>query len=419
MHLRRSAMAWPVSGLLLLCLVHVRTVAAELQPESTAAYERYIADATKVFLEEHRSLAVPRDGEVIVRPARQDGIVSVPDGLVHHWTGATFIDRVTLADALAISSAYENYHAVYRAITSSRLLRRDGDTYHVQLRIKEGAAGVTAVLQVRASVKFFFPTSTTAYSISTSDEIREVKDAGETTEQLLPAGQRQRLLVARGHSEPAHRARRRRGGRDGDHRTEPRLSADAGLIIEPIARRLGRKSVELSLRNSPALSGRAKQGDDGDYAVDACTGVDIETVCDRGMISHASAYAMTPPITAQPRMETITQTRRTTVGSTAKYFRQAAAHAGDPPLGVGTRQPPANRHACGVGAFGDDEPRSQVGEHATDDGAGNNREHDPRNADDDDIDLEILRHSGADACDVSIYARTGQTANRHTHLTNR
>ena len=32
MNFRRSAMAWPVSGLLLLCLVHVRTVAAELEP---------------------------------------------------------------------------------------------------------------------------------------------------------------------------------------------------------------------------------------------------------------------------------------------------------------------------------------------------------------------------------------------------
>ena len=47
-------MAWPVSGLLLLCFAHVRTVAAELEPASTAAYDRYVADATKVFLEERR-----------------------------------------------------------------------------------------------------------------------------------------------------------------------------------------------------------------------------------------------------------------------------------------------------------------------------------------------------------------------------
>ena len=253
-------MAWPVSGLLLLGLVHVRIIGAELEPASTAAYDRYIADATKVFLEERRSPGAPRDGEVTVRPARQDGIVSVPGGLVHHWTGATFIDRVTLADALAISSAYENYHAVYRAITSSRLLGRDGDTYHVQLRIKEGAAGVSAVLQVRASVKFFFPSSTTAYSISTSDEIREVKDAGETTEQMLPAGQGSGYLW---RAATLSRLIERDGGvavemeTIGLSRAFPRMLA---WIIEPIARRLGRKSVELSLQEFASAVRARKAG---------------------------------------------------------------------------------------------------------------------------------------------------------------
>ena len=241
-------MAWPVSGLLVLCLVHVRTVAAELQPESTAAYERYIADATKVFLEERRPLVAPRDGEVTVRPARQDGIVTVPGGLVHHWIGATFIDRATIADALAIARAYETYPSVYKPVVSSRLLGREDDTYHVQLRIKEGAAGVSAVLQVRSSIKFFFPTSTTAYSISTSDDIREVKDAGETTEQLLPAGQGSGYLW---RAATLSRLIERDGGvavemeTIGLSRSFPLMLA---WIIEPIARRLGRKSVEFSLQ---------------------------------------------------------------------------------------------------------------------------------------------------------------------------
>jgi hypothetical protein len=248
MNRRRSAMAWLVSGLLLLGLVHVRTVAAELEPAASVAYDRYVADATKVFLEARRSHVPPRDGEVTVRPARQDGIVSVPGGLVHHWTGATFIDRATLADALAISSAYENYHAVYRPVISSRLLGRDGDTYHVELRIKEGAAGVSAVLQVRSSVKFFFPSGTTVYSISTTDEIREVKDAGETSEQLLPAGQGSGYLW---RAATLSRLIERDGGvavemeTIGLSRAFPMMLA---WIIEPIARRLGRKSVELSLQ---------------------------------------------------------------------------------------------------------------------------------------------------------------------------
>jgi len=257
---RRTAMAWPVSGLLLLCLAHVRTVAAELEPESSAAYDRYMADATKVFLEDRRSMGVPRDGEVRVRPARQDGIIPVPGGLVHHWTGTTFIDHAKLADALAISTGYDNYPAVYRAIVSSRRLGRDDDTYHVQLRIKEGAAGVSAVLQVRSSVKFFFPTGTTAYSLSTSDEIREVTNAGEPTEQLVPAGQGSGYLW---RAATLSRLIERDGGvvvemeTIGLSRAFPRLLA---WIIEPIARRLGRKSVELSLQEFAAAVRSRKAG---------------------------------------------------------------------------------------------------------------------------------------------------------------
>ena len=255
-------MAWPVSGLLLLCLAHVRTVAAELEPAATAAYDRYVADATKVFLEQRtpHGQRSPRDGEVIVRPARQDGIVSVPGGLVHHWTGATFIDHATIADTLAISYAYENYHAVYGPVVSSRLLGREGDTYHVQLRIKEGAAGVSAVLQVKSTVKYFFPSGSTAYSISIADEIREVKNAGETTEQLLPAGKGSGYLW---RAATLSRVIERDGGvavemeTIGLSRAFPLMLA---WIIEPIARRLGRKSVELSLQEFATADRTRKAG---------------------------------------------------------------------------------------------------------------------------------------------------------------
>ena len=137
---------------------------------------------------------------------------------------------------------------MHRPVVSSRLLGREGDTYHVQLRIKEGAAGVSAVLQVRSSVKFFFPSATTAYSISTSDEIREVKNAGETTEQLLPAGQGSGYLW---RAATMSRLIERDGGvavemeTIGLSRAFPLMLA---WIIEPIARRLGRKSVELSIQ---------------------------------------------------------------------------------------------------------------------------------------------------------------------------
>jgi hypothetical protein len=113
---------------------------------------------------------------------------------------------------------------------------------------------------VRSSVKFSFPNATTVYSISTSDEICEVKDAGETSEQLLPAGQGSGYLW---RAATLSRLVERDGGvavemeTIGLSRAFPRMLA---WIIEPIARRLGRKSVELSLQEFASAVRARKAG---------------------------------------------------------------------------------------------------------------------------------------------------------------
>ena len=53
-----------------------------------------------------------------------------------------------------------------------------GNTYRVLMRIKESAAGLSAVLDVTSRVQYFQPDSGTIYSISTSEEIRELRDQG-------------------------------------------------------------------------------------------------------------------------------------------------------------------------------------------------------------------------------------------------
>jgi hypothetical protein len=245
---------------LFLYLSTTRTTAAELQSATSLAYDRYVEDARRAFLERlrrgsgvagdrrltrERSL---RDGEVIAHPAREDGIIVVSGGLVHHWAGAIFISDVTLEDVLKISHAYDEYHTVYKPVIASRLLERNGDTYRVQLRIKGGAAGISAVLDVRPQVRFVYPDSTTAYSIATSDEIRELENAGTATERLLPSGQGSGYLW---RAATLNRLSERDAGvfveREtiGLSRSFPLM---LGWIIEPIARRLGRKSVELSLQ---------------------------------------------------------------------------------------------------------------------------------------------------------------------------
>jgi hypothetical protein len=107
--------------------------AADLQDRTRRAYDEYAERATRVFVDHARdgasgaaSSEPSRSVTIDVRPAREDGILSVPSGLVHHWAGSTFISGVTLQDALDVSFEYGAYHKIYTPVVASKLLGRDG-----------------------------------------------------------------------------------------------------------------------------------------------------------------------------------------------------------------------------------------------------------------------------------------------------
>ena len=160
----------------------------ELQDRTARAY-RAIAMARR-----HDFLRVPHEPSQSIswwnhrQPASEDGISSIAGGMVHHWTGIAFIPNVTLQTALDVSRNYAAYQTIDEEIIRSRVLERDGDTYRILLRLKEGEAGITAVLDVRSRVRYEFPDSSHAFAVSESDEIREVRRAGAADEVLLPPG---------------------------------------------------------------------------------------------------------------------------------------------------------------------------------------------------------------------------------------
>lgn len=245
-----SRQAWYV--ILLTCCAASAVVAVELQPTATRAYDSYVERATRVFLER---VSRQRNGAndtgvrdtITGRPGTEDGIIAVPDGLVHHWVGAVFIPGVTLRQALDVSSAYPKYPTIYKSILSSRVLSKDESTVRVLFRIKEGAGMVNATLDVRSSIRYFHPDDRHVYAVSSAEEIREVKNAGESDERLLPAGQDSGYLW---RASTLSSFVERDGGLYVEMETlglSRRFPTMLAWIIEPIARRLGRKSVEGSL----------------------------------------------------------------------------------------------------------------------------------------------------------------------------
>lgn len=224
--------------------------AAELQERTSRAYDAYLDAARRAFASRPRSVVAPAppSGVLAAGPAHDDGIIGVPGGLVHHWRAAAFIRGATLRQSLDVSWAFENYAAVYKAVVASQLLGRDGDRYRVLMRVEEGEAGVRAVLDVRSTVEYVYPSAGVALALSQADEIRQVENAGRRDERLLPAGRDSGYLwraatftYFREQSDGVYVETETVGL----SREFPPL---LGWIIEPIARRLGRRSSATSLQ---------------------------------------------------------------------------------------------------------------------------------------------------------------------------
>jgi hypothetical protein len=239
--------------------VTVAAVAAELQERTRLEYEAYVEEARQRFLSRvRRANPPPRDpglldelgngGGPVARPANRGGIIGIHRGLVHHWAGAVFIPETTLPQVLAVSHAYDEYHAFYESIIGSRLARREGDTFHLELRAREGAAGITVVLDIRSSVTYTTPRPGFTYALSATYEVREVKDAGTDRERHQPVGQDSGYLWG---ASTFTTFTERDGGVFVELETlglSRRFPPVLGWFLEPIARRLGRKSVEGSLQ---------------------------------------------------------------------------------------------------------------------------------------------------------------------------
>ena len=232
------------------CLAASPAGAADLKAPAAKAYETYASNATRDFLA--RSVKTAKattrrcDGVITARAGSGDGILTVPDGLIHHWLGVSFISGARIAEAETVARDYPAYSKVYKSVVSSNVISQQGDDYRVLIRIREDA-GLTAVLDVRSAVNYQRQKDGSVVAVSRSEEIREVENAGKPNESILPAG-RDSGYLWRAHTFTHFIPEE--GGVLVIMETlglSRRFPLGLGWIIEPIARRLGRKSVEESL----------------------------------------------------------------------------------------------------------------------------------------------------------------------------
>ena len=107
---------------------------------------------------------------------------NIPGGIIHDWTGITFVPGVTLQQTLTALQDYDRDTDYYRpTVLRAKLLSRAGNSFRVLLRLKERHV-LTVVLDTEYEIQYLVVNSTHAASISHSTRITEIESPGSPHE---------------------------------------------------------------------------------------------------------------------------------------------------------------------------------------------------------------------------------------------
>jgi hypothetical protein len=202
----RKILSMTLAGLFSLS---VPSNAADLKPETIAAYKRYL-QITEANVDAELARGEPylwidslpassrtadyaelRKGNLIIERLEtldHGKTISIPGGLVHHWIGTVFIPGATLAQTLDFMEDYNHKQDYFHPdIQRSTILRRDGDDFLVNLRFYKKKV-ITTVIDTDHQVHYHLVDPTHAWSRSHTTRIQEVENSGEAIERLEPQG---------------------------------------------------------------------------------------------------------------------------------------------------------------------------------------------------------------------------------------
>jgi hypothetical protein len=179
---------------------------AELKPETTAAYQKYITALDAQMAAQNHSqsgfLWIDRDagrqqavrrGDIVTQQVKS---LSLPDGMIQHWIGGVFLPGATLAQVERVDQDYADYGKIYGPdVSRAKVLSHEGNHFVVAYRITKTKV-LTAVLDTVHAIDYV-PLGPTRMAIqSQSQSIRQVEDAGKPTEHDLPEGEGSGFLWA-------------------------------------------------------------------------------------------------------------------------------------------------------------------------------------------------------------------------------
>jgi hypothetical protein len=247
--------------LALCCFAASHVHAADLQPETVRAFEKYIRE-TEIRLDQRlpskflwldddaqRATQV-RAGQVAIENRGGHGMLPVPGGLIHDWIGAAFIRGATIDQTLALVQNYDRHQQIYQPeVLRSRLLSRNGNDFRVYMRLLKKKI-VTVVLDTEHDVHYERIDASRWRSRSHSTRITELENPGKPSERALPAGDDHGFLW---RLNSYWRFEQRDGGVYVECEAislTRGIPAGLGWLVEPIIKSLPRESLANTLRET-------------------------------------------------------------------------------------------------------------------------------------------------------------------------
>jgi len=116
--------------------------AAELKPETAAAFDRYVKPIEVVdlhdflWLDQHpKEKSVVWLNQSVITPRKREGSAA-PDGLIQDWVGTTFLSDVKLDKVRDVVLGFADYKVRFKQqISESKLEKREGDHFDASLRL--------------------------------------------------------------------------------------------------------------------------------------------------------------------------------------------------------------------------------------------------------------------------------------------
>ena len=192
--------------LVLLTAMATSAQAADLQPKTVAAFDRYIqaterrmADPAEPFLrvdglpeaQRKAALAALGKGEFVIDSLKTTDAgrkIDIPDGLIHHWVGVVFVPGANVNQAVALLQDYDQHGVIYKPnVARSKLIERDGDRFKIYLRFFMKKIR-TGVVNSEHEALFTRNGPDRASSRIYSTRIAQVDEPDTTNEREMPVG---------------------------------------------------------------------------------------------------------------------------------------------------------------------------------------------------------------------------------------